>query len=107
MPCWEVRTVNVEFKAANAALLDKALKELGWQYRVDGKIVRVSGRSAYDSTIELDLVAGRATIQPEQQARLNELKRAYAKQAVKLAAKLNGWRVVEKGNKGLLQKGCL
>ena len=106
MPCWEVRTVNVEFKAAHADLLDKAIKALGWKsQKLDANNLWVfSGWGA----MTLNLATGKSTIREDQQAKLNELKRAYSAQAIKLAAKLNGWQVKTAGaNKGLLTKGVL
>ena len=56
MPCYEVRTVSVEFKAKNEALLHKAIKELGWtEYQLGNNRLRVTNKN-YDSfTIDLGI----------------------------------------------------
>lgn len=99
MPCWEVRTMSVEFKAAHADLLDKALDSLG--------LVRDwNGAKTYcrlSNGIELDLRSGKAAIQPDQQGKLNELKRAYSMEALKKVAVQNRWTVSKsKATKGTL-----
>ena len=90
MPCWEVNTVSVEFHAKHVALLEKAFESLDWvrdlYWNADKSLCRLP------NGIELDLRAGRAECPVSQQPRLNELKRAYSKQAIKLAAKLGGWQ---------------
>lgn len=89
MPCYEVRLMSVEFKIENRKLLDEAIKALGW--RVIGtpteNYMRLSGG------VVIDFTNGQATIQDYQQAKLNELKREYSKQAVKHATKKIGWNV--------------
>ena len=104
MPCYQVQKVSVEFKAAHADLLEKAIQSLGWQY--DWNVARTFCRLG--NGIELDLRSGQATVNQGQQSKLNELKRAYSQQAVKLAAKLGGWQVKSiTANKGQLLKGML
>ena len=90
MPCWEVRTMSVEFKAKHLALLWKAVKALGWIYEgtVGGLRVRTSARDSF----EIDLAAGKAEIRAEQQRSLNLLKQQYSKEALKRAARLRGWQ---------------
>ena len=105
MPCYEVKTVSVEFKVAHRDLLDKALDALGWTR--DWNVAKTFCR--LQNGIEIDLRIGKASMQASQQASLNMLKRAYSQQAVKLAAKLNGWQLSPAKNKlkGQLVKGAL
>ena len=105
MPCYQVQSVSVEFKAANATLLDRAIEDLGWarDWNVAKTFCRLS------RGIELDLRNGKATIRPDQQHQLNELKRSYSRQAVLLAARQNVWQLkwdVTK-SKGQFMKGAL
>ncbi|NLE38093.1 MAG: hypothetical protein GX621_08730 [Pirellulaceae bacterium] len=86
MPCYQVQTVSVEFKAKNRALLDAALDAIGAT-----AFTRYDGTLMLDTGIVLDLERGTATIQEGQQYQLNALKRAYAAEALKQAAKQNGW----------------
>jgi hypothetical protein len=108
MPCYQVQTVSVEFKIAHADLLVKATTALGWAV-VGTQATRmvICPKDSY-STMTIDLATGKAIIELADQSRLNELKRAYSQQAIKLAANLNGWAVQSKTmNKGLLLKGSL
>ncbi|MFA5262216.1 MAG: hypothetical protein WC378_00210 [Opitutaceae bacterium] len=91
MPCYEVRTVSVEFQAAHKDLLIKAIQALGWTYAVSGARVLVRPQGGYEMTV--DLSAGVVVAQDQQQFRVNELKRAYSVQAIKQTAKLNGWLI--------------
>jgi len=86
MPCYEVRTISCEFKAANADLLKKALDGLGWSRIVNGDLWTVGPPR---TSISLNLELGRATIKAGQQSKLNELKRAYSMEAVRLVAVQN------------------
>ena len=115
MPCYEIKTVSVEFKVAHRDLLVKALDALardsvgseamGW--RQDWNGAKTFCRLA--NGIELDLRIGKASMQASQQANLNALKRTYSQQCVKLAAKLNGWQLSPTKNelKGQLVRGAL
>jgi len=100
MPCWEVRTVSVEFKADNRALLNAAIEELGWRHQVasNGEVIINGG------DITLDLVRERATVRDSQQAALNQLKQAYSRQAVKSAAKRFNWACKMQGNNATVTK---
>lgn len=100
MPCYEVRTVSVEFKADNRQLLDAAIKATGmmiWQHDTD--VINLE----YGSVI-LDLTTGTAKIQDGYQDKLNELKRAYSKECVKAAAKKAAWNVKWSGKEAVVSK---
>ena len=108
MPCWEVRTVSVEFYAKNRALLEKSLQELGWRVKENSAQAIVAFPKDSYNQITLDLMTGQASFVKGDQGNLNALKRAYSQQAIKLAAKLNGWQVRSLINtKGQLLKGSL
>jgi len=102
MPCYEVRTVSVEFRAENRKLLDAAIESLGGQM----SIVQESGDRLIlgYGAITLDLAAGRAEVRGGYQDRLNELKRAYSREAVKAAAKKCQWSCKLQGNKAQITK---
>lgn len=101
MPCYEVRTVSVEFRAENRNLLDRAIKSLGWhaQELQDKRLDVQFGQ------IKFDLVAGKAEVLEGCQGKLNELKQAYSREAVKAAAKKCQWGVKFQGqNKATINK---
>lgn len=92
MPCYEVRTVTVEFRAENKRLLEAAVEELGWnlQSSISGNaVVRIPG----SGVITLNLEKGTAKFDDYLQYHVNQLKRSYSKQTVKRLAKVQGWAV--------------
>lgn len=100
MPCYEVRTISVEFKAENEDLLDRAIQATGMNTRLIS-----NGRYLLDDgAIRLDLAAGTAEVREGQQGRLNELKQAYSREAVKAATKKCQWGCKLQGNKAQITK---
>ena len=101
MPCWEVRTVSVEFRAENRTLLGAAIKAVDAETRL-----LADGRYAlYGGAIKLDLANGKAEVEEGYQFLLNKLKQAYSREAVKAAAKRCQWGVKFTGvNKATINK---
>ena len=89
MPCYEVNTMSVEFKADHVDLLEQALDVLGWVR--DWNVAKTFCRAS--NGIELDLRTGKAEIRDGQGGLLNELKRAYSQQVIKKVAQKNHWTV--------------
>ena len=83
MPCYEVRTVTVEFNNHNKSLLVGALKSIGATYTVDGNKFSVGYGSA---VIDLDKQTAVGSMDL-----INKVKQAYSREAVKAAAKKFGW----------------
>ena len=100
MPCYEVRTVSVEFKADNRQLLDAAIKAAGLQInnQDEHRVVLDWGE------IILNLDEGTARVQDGYQDTLNELKRSYSKECVKAAAKKAAWNVKWSGKEVVVNK---
>ena len=90
MPCYEVRRVTVEFKAANKSLLLTALKAAGHKYSVNGNTVATAGGIVIDLANQT-ATGGNSTM-------LNKLKQAYSREAVKATAKKFGWATKTQGN---------
>jgi len=107
MPCYTVQTTDVKFKVEHMDLLEQALKALNWTFAKDLSYDR-STVKAYllGNGIRIDLTTGLARVTESQQDKLNELKRAYSKEALKKFAKLNQWSIPATGkvNKGTLIK---
>lgn len=103
MPCYEVRTISVEFKTKYLDLLKKAIESLGWGCdEVFEGLAKVQTKT---SQFTLDLVSQKAEIQSSQQSQLNQLKQQYSKEALKRAAKLQGWQYKQQEQqKGVLRK---
>jgi hypothetical protein len=99
MPCYEVRTMSVEFKAESAGMLHRAMVSLQWKYLWTGNTVQ------FENGIILDLDKQRAIIPRGQQSKLNELKRAYSMECLKQVAVRNRWQITKKtGTKGSFTK---
>jgi hypothetical protein len=104
MPCYQVRTYSVEFKAHNRAILDLALKSLDWIREPTGSDKVLSFQNG---AIVINLDKGTAQIRAGYQEKLNALRRSYSRQAVNAAAKRMGWQVgtaVGVQDKGRLMK---
>jgi len=102
MPCYEVRTMSVEFQAKHKDVLEEALKKLPHQVYVDS-----AGRIHinYDEVI-IDVEKGKAEVREGSgQRRLNELKRTYSEAALEKVAKANMWQ--KKKSKQNTRKGVL
>lgn len=102
MPCYEVNTITVEFKVAHRDLLDQAIQSLGWPCIRNGNDYTICPSPA-ERNILLNLSTGEARVYPPKgQERLNELKRAYSREVLKLVTKHNGWQLQQtsatKGN---------
>jgi len=82
MPCYQVNLISVVFKIENIDLLAQAAKVLGWSFERNGDQVRVGN-------INVSLGLGKAF--SVNQGSINQLKRQYSIQAVKLASKAKGW----------------
>ena len=101
MPCYEVRTMSVEFQAQNRIVLNDAIEQLQLSVEVmlDGKI------SLHDGNIVLDLETKTAQVTEGHQDRLNDLKRAYSSAALDKVAKMNFWnRKSNSSRSGVLRK---
>lgn len=99
MPCYEVRLVSVEFKAAHKDLLLEALKELGLSVRVSGSVLYIQGG------VEIDLDRQRITCPERMQGIVNRIKQKYSEVVLKKVAAKKKWTVKSKGtNKFQLRK---
>jgi hypothetical protein len=108
MPCHLIQKVAVKFTAKHRKLLDEAVKTLGWQLtenKWSGEIVVTTKKW---NQISLNLSEEKATYRQGRDAEVNELKRAYTNEALKLGADMIGWKnQITGSNKGLLLKGSL
>ena len=92
MPCYQVNTMSVEFRAENRPLLDAALRELeksGFRTRSSDTEFVISTPAG--DRIEIDLAQGEARVWNDATPALNQIKREYSRQALQLAARQKGW----------------
>lgn len=97
MPCYEVRTMSVEFYAQHIKVLERALSELGWKFFKTNDEERIN---INDGEIVIDLKAGSAKIRETAQDKLNQLKRAYSLESIKTAARNHAWTIGKITTKG-------
>lgn len=96
MPCYTERTVTVALEAADIEVLGRALKGLGFTNVIerDGawSAVTTDGDRIYigDGTVSL---RGSTVSRRSVEAVAGSIKRAYAAEAVRTAAKRYGWNV--------------
>jgi len=102
MPCYEVRTMSVEFQAQHKGLLIKALTNLGWGFTEHADRITLTREN---EGIEIDLRRQEAKLEEWQQSKLNQLKRAYSSAALDRVAKMNMWtRKSETETRGVLRR---
>lgn len=87
MPCWEVRTITVDFVAANQDVLLRGLKAAGFtvEQGTDGGLIVTKGPAV--------AVIANGQIQTVVESMVNRIRRAYATEAVRTSAKRYGWIV--------------
>ena len=107
MPCYEVRTVSVEFKIGNIDLLKKAAEKLGYTLKEGVNSESFSLRNKYDSPVGvIDFKTGQFTTDRMGESQINSfvnsLKRSYSEQVIDEVAKKQKWQL-RKMNKGAFQ----
>ena len=108
MPCYEVRTVSVEFKAANIDLLKRAIKKEGhrieWE---DSELVSFTTKTGKFCLIDLKNSAIKSDDMDERgiASFANSLKRAYSAVVLDEVAKKQKWMKKDLGqNRYQLQR---
>jgi len=106
MPCYEVRTMSVEFQAQNLDVLNEAIEQSQlFRSLSSAEAMRDGKISLHDGNIVLDLENKTAQVTEGYQDRLNELKRAYSSAALDKVAKMNFWnRKSNSSRSGVLRK---
>ena len=87
MPCWEVRTVSIEFTNKHKDPLLAALKAEGLAYSDNNR-----GKIYLDNDkLIIDLENQTATVRNNDYDLLNRIKRGYSREAIKEVAKKKKW----------------
>lgn len=94
MPCYEVNTMCLEFKAQNKSLMMDVLKEMNLNPR------ELSNGNISCRIGTFDFLTGKIEIEDRRLPTLNEFKRNYSKKILSFAAKKFGWAMKEKKVKG-------
>jgi len=91
MPCDTIRTVEVQFGAANRNTLFETLKEMGLNPVIREHLVRFGANESES----IDTKTGEAQFAPGRQ--VAEIKRAMSNYIVKQTAKRFGWQLKQAG----------
>jgi len=93
MPCYEIRTVSVQFKAENIGILKRAIEAEGHTITFEEKTaIGVSvGRRWVAVDLERSTVTSSDMNQAEISSFANSLKRAYSATVIDEVAKRNKW----------------
>lgn len=95
MPCYEVRTVQVEFKAQSREILLKALDDNKINYRMNENAIY-----SYRWTINFEEQT--ATVEQGYEGELNKIRRAYSEAVISEVARRKKW-LVKKTAEGKMQ----
>jgi len=93
MPCYEVRTVSVEFKVGNIDLLKKALEKAGFK-RIEWTENNVrfeNDKSIFNINFFDNKISSRYVDTKELVNLSNQIKRAYSEQVIDEIAKRQKW----------------
>jgi hypothetical protein len=100
MPCYEVREVQVEFKAQSKEILLEAVKKAGIYHYWNDLINILSGQGW-----AIDLEKQTATVIEGYEKNLNQVRRAYSEAVINEVAKRKKWLVKKMaGNKMQLKR---
>lgn len=89
MPCYTQREVTVKMEASEPAILEAGLKAAGFQVRTTPTGLYVQNRQGVAAHIR----SGQITTQENTSSIINEIKRAYSGEVVRVAAKRFGWKL--------------
>jgi hypothetical protein len=94
MPCDAVRTIRMDFKVANRDILLAGLKAAGFHINTSSSGVIVASKDGNYARI----FGGKIEVPEGDEKVINEVKRAYAMETVRAAAKRFGWSLVQDRN---------
>jgi len=88
MPCWEVNTYTLEFKAKDVSLMMEVLSEMKLNPRYDAKYKEIN-----TSIGTFDLSTGRVEVNDRGKSKINLFRKNYSKKIIEVAAKKFKWSV--------------
>lgn len=96
MPCYTVRRVGFDIKAADADLLAEALTAVGWTRGAHGVDILAVAKYIISQ--------GEIRVSESQGDKVNQVRRRYAELVVEKTAKRYGWKVQRQGTKLLVRR---
>ena len=95
MPCYEIRTISVEFKIENIELLKKAIEKINfWSLKNSSDtmaIIRDDNHNRIVIDFKNSKVSSEAYSEKELGARVNQLKQSYSEIVIGEIAKKQKW----------------
>lgn len=95
MPCCQIITASVEFKAGNIDLLKKALEKEKWSFWVDRQgetLFTRKGKVGFSINFKDQKISATNMSKKELTTAANALKRAYSVEVITEIAKKNKWQ---------------
>lgn len=93
MPCWTVKTTNVNMGTMNLALLQAGLEAAGYTVKLEGERLIFSKDGSYRFH---EYQAGQLSVSGENVEQLsNEVRRAYSAEIVRSQMSRAGWKMTK------------
>lgn len=90
MPCDTIRTTTLDLNVADEGVLLRGLRATGWEVRTSDDMLNAYRRTTGDA---FSVTHGQITVRAGREAIADEVKQAYAQEAVRTAAKKYGFTV--------------
>ncbi len=94
MPCYEVRTISVEFHISNIELLQKAIEKLQWKsWNIDKGLITIQDNNYNQITIDCknSKISSPSYSEKKLSSISNSIKRSYSECVIEEIAKKQKW----------------
>jgi hypothetical protein len=95
MPCWEVNTYTLAFKATNVKMMMEVLNDMGLNPRYNEEYKEIE-----TSIGTFDLQSGEVEVRERGRNKVNEFRKKYSEKIIGLAAKKFKWNIKKKRVQG-------
>ncbi len=97
MPCYQIRTVSIDFNATNKSILEAALTSLGYQFYYTNNQMHIKTPNG-----EIIIANGKATMNQTLQDTLNNIKQAYSKKTIEQVARKYKFTMTNRDNNKII-----
>jgi hypothetical protein len=98
MPCYEINTISVDFKAENMNHLETTLKNMGLKYTKRGNVITIGG------VITINLDSSKVECPSNYRDLVNKIKREYSKAVIEDLAKKKKWALKMTGEDSFIMR---
>jgi len=98
MPCWEINTVSLAFKAKNIPMMKEVLKEMGI------RVYRTDERYMSTSIGDFDFQSGMVEVREQYVKKVNDFRKKYAFKAIETMAKKKKWVLQKRAQNKMVAK---